>query len=216
MKKLLIITLLSIPLLVNAEVDAGLAISGVKDIGRTSMGVRGEYYPQLLCKGKLSLGCEFGLELVERFVYDLSDMMMDSARFLSDTSDYDYAVYFNKEYRDYMFIPLGFTLRYSLGDPEKIRSFNPLISLSAGGILNIYQSSYRQFQDWYENNDSGGPIGYLYSTYVDFGGESISTFDFYLKPKLTLTYNRFYISYERLFNTRYVTGAICLGYVFKL
>ena len=112
-----------------------------------------------------------------------------------------------------MFLPLGVVFRYDLGDPENLSKIRPSVFLGLGGILNVYTTSYRQIRDWY---DDPGLNTYEGRDAVEGGGESIGTFDFFVKPKIALYWNRVYLSYEYFINTKYMRHSIGVGYIFRL
>ena len=205
------------PLLASAEVGGGLCISAFNGISKASIGIEGTLFPLSFSKGRFSLGFDFGIELIERHLDHITDVHTDSIEldsiYYPDTLDF--VQWFNKEYLDYMFIPMSILLRYDIGDPDKLSSIRASLILGFGGVLNIYQESGRQIQDWYYNgNPEYSPPDFRRA--VDYGGESIATFDFYIKPKIVVYYQRFYVSYEHHFNTRYMRGSFSVGYLFRL
>jgi hypothetical protein len=217
-KKLLAIFLGAIlfPTVTWSETDAGFKISTFQGINQTSLGINGMFFPPKLSYGRYSAGFDLGLELIERHyvgrTVDFYDTVAIYAYGYPDSIiEYDYVWWFNKKYHDYLFFPLGILLRYDLNDSDNLNALKPSFILGLGCLLNIYQESGRQIQDWYDT-----PNQYAYRTAVDFGGETISTLDFYLKPKIALFWNRFYFSYEYYFNTRYLKSSFDFGYIFRL
>ena len=217
---ILIIVLGLIPGVLLAEIGADFCFSRFDEIGRSSIGINGMAFPMPLTKGKLSLGFDFGIELIERHLDHITDPTLDTVIYYHPSypdsiTDIDYVSWFDKEYLDYMFIPFSILLRCDLRDPERLSSIRPAIFLGVGCVLNIYQESGRQIQDWFY---SGSPTSSLpdIRRAVDYGGQSIATFDFFIKPKIALYYHRFYASYEYHFNTRYMKSSFSVGYVFRL
>lgn len=201
----------------RAEFNGELAVSSFKGIDRTSLGFNGMLFPQSLNYGRLSLGLDFGLEMIERHLTDYSPFRIDSLVYPQETF---YFKSFNKEYRDFMFFPVGATLRFEFGDWEEINSFRPAIFLGFGGIFNIYQKSKRKISYRYNSlhtlqNDPNNELWEIRYT-NDFGGETIGSFDFYLKPKVALYWHRFYLSYEYHFFPKYLRGSGSFGYIFRL
>ncbi|NQS99217.1 MAG: hypothetical protein HQ591_12255 [candidate division Zixibacteria bacterium] len=213
----LIIVLGLLPGVLLAEIGADFCFSRFDEIGRSSIGINGMAFPMSLTKGKLSLGFDFGIELIERHLDHITPSVIDTVTWdpAIYTDTLDYVAWFDKEYLDYMFIPFSILLRYNFRDPEKLSSIRPAIFLGIGGVLNIVQESGRQIQDWFY---SGSPTSSLpdIRRAVDYGGQSIATFDFFIKPKIALYYQRFYASYEYHFNTRYMKSSFSVGYIFRL
>ena len=217
----LIIVLGILPGVLLAEIGADFCFSSFDEIGRSSIGINGMAFPMSLTKGKLSLGFDFGIELIERHLDNITNSILDTvlrySPFYPDSViDIDYVFWFDKEYLDYMFIPFSILLRYDLRDPEKLSSIRPAIFLGIGGVLNIVQESGRQIQHWYEVSPSSPNTPWNWQYAIDYGGQSIATFDFFVKPKIAVYYQRFYASYEYHFNTRYMKSSFSVGYVFRL
>jgi len=199
---------------VSAETGGSLTVGLYSDIDHSSLGVSGVLFPNNYQKGGLSLGMEFGLHLIERFLYENEPMQYQI--YPVSSSDTDYVWFYNKVYRDYLFIPLGLTVRYDLRDAGKLNILRPSLSLGVGGVLSSYQKSYRQMQNWY-NNPPPSPSSIPDDQYfVDKGGESIGSFSFYLKPGITLYWNRIYLGYEHYFGAEYMRHSINIGYIFRL
>jgi|GEM_PF-1598415 len=216
MKKL-ILTLLTLGFITTAamaEAGGSLTIGLYDDIDRSSMGINGVVFPYKFQRGRFSGGAEFGISLIERFLYENEEMLFDSSA--SGTAGYDYVWFYNKVYRDYLFIPFGLTARYDLRNNGKLNQVNPSLTLGLGGIFNTYQKTYRRVEDWYDNRPSGPNVTPDYRYIFEFGGESIGTFDLYIKPGVTLYWNRIYLGYEYYINTDYMRHNINIGYVFKL
>ncbi len=194
----------------------GYLIVGIYDkIDHSSLGVGGVIYPQSYKFDRLSLGFDFSLQLVERFLYDNTPQNLDTLWDESGNVE-SYVLWYNKVYRDYLFIPLGMSVRYDLRDPNNLSIIRPSLTLGIGGILNIYQQSYRRIQDYFEVYPSNPGISPDNRYMFDIAGESISTFDFYLKPGIVFSWNRITVGYEYLFNTEYMRHNINIGYTFRL
>ncbi len=215
MKKL-ILTLLSIGFIaVTAKSEAGgsLTIGLYENIDRSSMGINGVVFPYKFQKGRLSFGAEFGINLIERFLYENGDWIYTYDVYGADTS---YVWFYNKFFRDYLFIPFGITMRYDLRDAGKLNRIRPSLTLGMGGLINTYQTTVRRVENWYDNPSSSPELAPDEIWMFDFGGESIGTFDLYIKPGVTLYWNRIYVGYEYYINTDYMRHNINIGYVFKL
>lgn len=195
-----------------AEVGTDLRVTIFDGFDRTSLGVNGLIFPQKFSKDKMSIGFDFGIQLVEKHLYETEVPPLYTVTY-TNSSDTDYVLLINKNYRDYMFMPLGVVCRYDLGDPENLSRIRVAVFLGAGGVLNVYTTSFRQIQDWYDDEDLNV---YLGRDAVQGGGESIGKFDFYIKPKIALYWNRVYLSYEYYLNTEYMRHSIGIGYVFRL
>ena len=226
MKKTTVITfILAILLSVGAtyaEINGELSVSSFKDIDRSSIGVSGMIFPPNLAKGRLSFGFDFGLELIERHLNHVTGAVFDSVLFDSGSGwvDYDYTRYLTKEYRDYMFLPVGVTVRYDMGDFTNQNAIHPSFFLTVGGVLNIVQKNHRLIKYYYDYesqmmNDPNNNLWYWRDA-RDYGGTTISNLDFYVKPKVAVFWHRFYLSYEYHLNTKYIQGSTSFGYVFKL
>ena len=212
MKKLLLTTLSLLNLTSFAgsvELSGDLTVSFFNGINRTSTGVSGMVFPQILMKDRMSLGFDFGIEFVERFMseahaaYTLPDSLINPA--------YDSVSVQFKDYSDFMFLPISLIFRWDLGDPGDLGRIYPSLFLGAGMILNLEQRSQRLYIDYYY------PSGTIYRPYpYESGGKSHSTVDFYLKPKISVYYNRIYLSYEHYINTEYMVGSVSVGYIFSL
>lgn len=211
---LLAVILIAAPLSF-AEVGTDLRVTLFNGFDRTSMGVNGLIFPQKYSKDKLSLGFDFGIQLVEKHQYEI-DPPVTQADVSSAGDTVAYVTFFNKHYRDYMFLPVGITFRYDLGDPGQLSKIRPALMLGIGGVLNVYTESLRQIQDWYETDPTVNPNQIPYRYAIEQGGSSIGKFDFYIKPKIALYWNRVYLSYEYFFNTEYMRHSIGVGYVFRL
>ncbi len=215
MKKPILILLAAILIaapLTFAEVGTDLRITLYDGFDRTSLGVNGLIFPQKFTKGPMSLGFDFGIQLVEKHLYETEVPPLYTVTY-TNSNDTDYVLLINKDYRDYMFLPLGIVFRYDLGDPEQLSKIRPALMLGIGGVLNVYTTSYRQIRDWY---DDPNLTSYEGRDAVEGGGESIGKFDFYIKPKIALYWNRVYLSYEYYLNTQYMRHSIGVGYVFRL
>jgi len=215
MKKPILILLAAILIaapLTFAEVGTDLRVSLFNKLDRTSLGINGLIFPQKLSKDNMSIGFDFGLQLIERHLHDTEGPFTGPAVTTTGDTVY-YLTLIDKNYRDYMFLPVGVTFRYDLGNPEQLSKIRPALMLGIGGVLNVYTTSYRQIRDWYED-----PSETIYEgrDAVEGGGESIGKFDFYIKPKIALYWNRVYLSYEYYFNTQYMRHSIGFGYVFRL
>lgn len=192
----------------SAELSGDVTVSFFNEINRSSTGVSGMVFPQKLMWDRKSLGFDFGIEFVERFMseahtpFTLPDSLINPV--------YDSVVVQNKDYSDFMFLPVGVVFRWDLGDPGDLSKIYPSIFLGAGIVLNLEQKSQRQYVDGY----SGGAIYRPYP--YESGGKSHSTVDFYIKPKLSIYFNRFYLSYEQYINTEYMLGSVSFGYIFSL
>lgn len=208
MKKsaLILIALLLLTSFAFAEFSGDLTVGVFNKIDRTSLGVSGIVFPQKYQWNRFSLGMDFGIQLVERYLYGNIQYPLDTL------TDGRYKFTYDKVYRDYMFIPFGFVARYDLRDPERLNIIKPSLSLGIGGVLNIYQQSYRRVYNYYVVY----PTVLDYRYVVDIGGESLSTFDYYIRPAISVSWNRIYLSYEYYFNTDYLLYNISVGYVFRL
>lgn len=209
---LAIIALLVTASAVFAEIDSDLKVTICDKINHSALGINGTVFPQNLTRERYAFGFEFGMQLIERYLHDRGSNNLHAD---TNGTDIDYIVWFNKNYRDYMFLPAGVIFRYDLTDPGKLNKIRPSVFLGVGGVLNVYQESVRQIQDIFEDYpDPGEPL--LYRLAIDTGGKSIATFDFYVKPKIALFYSRMYASYEMYYGTEFLRHTISIGYVFRL
>ena len=201
--------LLMVSIASSTEFSGDITVSFFNDIKNTSTGVSGMVFPTKFRYDRMSLGFDFGIEFVERFMSKRYDNIT-----VLDTLDeytYDYYIKQYKDYSDFLFIPLGLTFRYDFGDPGDLGRIYPAIFIGAGMILNMEQKSKRLYIDYYFPDQS------IYSPYpYESGGDSKGTVDFYIKPKVSVYYNRAYISYEHHINTHYMMGSISCGYIFTL
>jgi len=216
MRLLIVILILLLPYLTAcAEIDSDFRISLVENVNHTAIGINGTIFPPHLTKNRFSLGADLGMQLIERFLHDRTDSQLDTVDNPYGSDD-DYVIWFNKNYRDYMFLLTGVQLRYDLRDPGKLNKIRPAVFIGAGAILNIYQESARQIQDWYDDYpyDPSEPLLFRYA--LDSGGKSIATVDLYVKSKVALYYNRLYFSYEYYLGSKFIRHSFCFGYVFRL
>ncbi len=205
-----------------AELNGEITASNFDAIDRPSLGISGTVYPAFFRFNRFSIGLDFGMELIERHLMGHTPFRTDSSKidpYGIEHADYLYLKYFTKEYRDFMFLPLGLNLRYEFGNGEDLASIRPALSLGVGGVFNVYQKSNRQISYWYQSlhilqND---PYNLYYDLRraVDFGGETIGSFSLYLKPKVALYWHRFYLSYEYHIFSKYLLGSVSFGYIFR-
>lgn len=190
-----------------AELSGDITFSYYDDISRSSIGIGGMIFPETLSRSKFSLGFDLGLEFIDRHLKGAVGPYYYSEEQLYTG---DSAIIFVKEYNDFLFIPFGAVLRYDFGDPGNFSRIRPSIFIGLGGILNLRQKSYRDI-----GNILSGSYWQSYSSW-EYGSKSISTFDFYLKPRIALYWHRAYLSYEHHFNTEYIIGSVSAGYIFRL
>ena len=217
----IIIVLTFLPGITSAEISGGLSIGLLADdIEGGSTGLNVLLFNEKHAIGRFNWGWDLGLEMVERYLFNTTDMYSNIIIYelVPGVSDTDSVAWFNKDYREYLFFPMGLIFRY---DPMKksmeIDPGNFYISLflGLGGSLSIRQSNGKQTQIYYDvPGDTLAPP--YYSALVNLGGESIATFDFYIKPKIAFYWQRVYFSYEFYFLSKYFRQSFDVGYVFRL
>ncbi|MBL7192293.1 hypothetical protein ISS30_11445 [bacterium] len=201
------------------EISAGLSVGLHKDIDYSSTGIDLLVISDKFSRSKFSLGYDLGLELVERHLHDTSPLYNDIVEFTyPDFTEIDSVAYFNKNYHEYIFFPIGFVFRYDpmLSKMETNPSgFYYSLFLEIGGSLAIRQTSVKQTQFWY---DTPGDDNSFYGSYIvdGQGNESIAKFDWIVKPKVMLFWQRAYFSYEFYLFSEYYAHSFGVGYVFKL